>query len=258
MASPSATEDGESIRAGWVVGADGAGSAVRKAIGLSFDGNDLAERFVATNVYFDFAAAGYGLTMMVIDDQYGAIIVKIARDGLWRCTYMEDGALPEQSFMARLPAAYRELLPSDGDYAVARAAPYRMHQRSAPRYRVGRGAAGRRCRAFHQSDRRARPDLRLFDCYALYPALAAVILDGADAEVLDRYSDARRDMFLTASRRRRSATSSSSSTPTAAARRWRRRSRASAAMASDDDFRLERLMFNKSLETPLLLGEPVS
>ncbi len=131
-------ESGEAIRAGWVVGADGAGSAVRKAIGLSFDGMTWPERFVATNVYFDFAAAGYGLTMMVIDDQHGAIIVKIARDGLWRCTYMEDGALPEQSFMARLPAAYRELLPNDGDYAVDRAAPYRMHQRSAPRYRVGR------------------------------------------------------------------------------------------------------------------------
>ena len=36
----------------------------------------------------------------------------------------------------------------------------------------------------------------LLDSYALYPALAAVVLEGADDEVLDRYSAARRDTFV--------------------------------------------------------------
>src|SRR5690349_11949872 len=42
------------LRARYVVGADGAGSAVRKALGLSFDGFTWPERFVATNLEHDF------------------------------------------------------------------------------------------------------------------------------------------------------------------------------------------------------------
>jgi 3-(3-hydroxy-phenyl)propionate hydroxylase/6-hydroxy-3-succinoylpyridine 3-monooxygenase len=252
------TGSGDAIPAGWVVGADGAGSAIRKALGLSFDGMTWPERFIATNVYFDFQGAGYGLTTMVIDDRHGAIIVKIARDGLWRCTYMEDGALPEERFLERLPAAYRALLPNDGDYAVDRAAPYRMHQRSAPGYRVGRVLlAGD---AAHATNPTGGLGLTsgLFDCFALYPSLAAVILGGADDDLLDGYSDARRAMFL------------DHASPRAVANKQLifhangggiARDEAIAAlrrMASDPDFRLERLMLNKRLETPSLLGEPIS
>ena len=46
---------------------------------------------------------------MVVDEQWGAVIVKITRDGLWRCTFMEDAALPEETYLDRLPEAYRHL-----------------------------------------------------------------------------------------------------------------------------------------------------
>jgi pimeloyl-ACP methyl ester carboxylesterase len=42
----------------WVIGADGAGSAVRKALGLGFDGTTWPERFVATNVRYPFDEPG--------------------------------------------------------------------------------------------------------------------------------------------------------------------------------------------------------
>src|SRR5689334_2800427 len=42
------------LRGRWVIGADGAGSAVRKALGLGFDGMTWPERFVATNLRHDF------------------------------------------------------------------------------------------------------------------------------------------------------------------------------------------------------------
>ncbi len=85
-----------------------------------------------------------------------------------------------------------------------------------------------------------------------------MILESADADVLDRYSDARREIFLNrvspqAVRNKQfvfhaNGGGAALEEGVAGIRR----------MASDDDFRLERLMFNKSLETPLLLGEPVS
>lgn len=93
---------GETLRARWVVGADGAGSLTRNALGLPFEGFTWPERFVATNLYHDFESSGYLQSNMVIDPQWGAVIVKIARDGLWRCTFMEDASLPAESFRERL------------------------------------------------------------------------------------------------------------------------------------------------------------
>jgi 2-polyprenyl-6-methoxyphenol hydroxylase-like FAD-dependent oxidoreductase len=53
------TPDGErTLRADWVVGADGAHSGVRRALQLKFDGTTWPEWFVATNVRFNFEAHG--------------------------------------------------------------------------------------------------------------------------------------------------------------------------------------------------------
>jgi 3-(3-hydroxy-phenyl)propionate hydroxylase/6-hydroxy-3-succinoylpyridine 3-monooxygenase len=187
----------ETLSASYVVGADGAGSLVRKALGLSFDGMTWPERFVATNVYHDFESGGYARSNLVIDEQWGAVIVKLDEDGLWRCTYMEDGSQPEASFMERLPAAYENLLVGEGGYRLDRAAPYRMHQRCAPTFRIGRVVlAGD---AAHVTNPTGGYGLTtgLFDAYALWPTLAAVVLDGADPALLDLYSQERRQIFLT-------------------------------------------------------------
>jgi 2-polyprenyl-6-methoxyphenol hydroxylase-like FAD-dependent oxidoreductase len=185
----------ERIRAGWVIGADGAASTVRRQLGLDFDGMTWPERFVATNVYFDFEQHGYARATFLIDERYGAVIAKLDNSGLWRCTYMEDASLPEESVRERLPRVYEAILPG-AEYTIDRATPYRMHQRSASRYRVGRVALVGD--AAHVTNPTGGLGLTsgLFDCFALYPALAAVVLRGVDASILDRYSDSRRDIFL--------------------------------------------------------------
>ena len=186
----------EELRARWVIGADGAGSTVRQALGLSFDGMTWPERFVATNVRYDFERHGYSRATFVVDARFGAVIAILNREGLWRCTYMEDASLPEASFLERLPRAYEALLPGAGSYVLERASPYRMHQRSADRYRLGRILlAGD---AAHVTNPTGGLGLTsgLFDSYALFPALAAVVLEGADDEVLDRYAAARRETFV--------------------------------------------------------------
>jgi 2-polyprenyl-6-methoxyphenol hydroxylase-like FAD-dependent oxidoreductase len=185
----------ERIRAGWVIGADGAASTVRRQLGLDFDGMTWPERFVATNVYFDFEQHGYARATFLIDERYGAVIAKLDNSGLWRCTYMEDASLPEESVRERLPRVYEAILPG-AEFTIDRATPYRMHQRSASRYRVGRVALVGD--AAHVTNPTGGLGLTsgLFDCFALYPALAAVVLRGVDASILDRYSDSRRDIFL--------------------------------------------------------------
>ncbi len=238
----------EEMRARWVVGADGAASTVRRQLSLHFDGMTWPERFVATNLYFDFERYRYARATFLIDDAYGAVIAKIDREGLWRCTYMEDAALSEELLMERLKVVYAAIVPG-ADYSIERATPYRMHQRSASRYRVDRvvlvGDAA------HVTNPTGGLGLTsgLFDCFALYPALAAVALDSADASVLDRYSDSRRDIFLNrvspqaVANKRLIYHANGGGTQLAEALVSLRRLR------TDRDFVLQRLMFLKSLES---------
>jgi 2-polyprenyl-6-methoxyphenol hydroxylase-like FAD-dependent oxidoreductase len=248
--SPSGPEE---LRARWVIGADGAGSTVRQLLDLPFEGMTWPERFVATNVFYDFERYGFARTTVVVDDQHGAIIAKLNNEALWRCTYMEDAALPEATFMERLTEAFTVLLPGKGEYKVDRAKPYRMHQRSAPRYFVGRVVlAGD---AAHATNPTGGLGLTsgLFDSYALYPALAAVILEKADDEVLDRYSQARRDIFVNRASPQAIANKQLVYHANGGGTKLEESLQTLRRYPTDKDFLRERLMLTKSLESPSLL-----
>ncbi len=188
----SATE----IRADWVIAADGAASGVRRALGIEFEGMTWPERFVATNIRYDFAAHGYATGNMVIDDRYGAIVAKIDDTGFWRCTFMEDASLPEETVAERIPAFFAETLPGDKDFELVQFSPYRMHQRAASTFRAGRVLlAGD---AAHATNPTGGMGLTsgLFDSYVLSEGLAAVVNGEASDSILDTYSEQRRTAFL--------------------------------------------------------------
>ncbi len=191
------TADGmRELRAAWIVGADGGHSTVRQALGLSMDGMTWPERFVATNIRYDFARYGYAPANVVIDAPYGAIVAQIDHSGLWRCTYCEDASLPEAGILERMPAYFKAALPGEKSYELVQYSPYRMHQRCAGSMRVGRALlAGD---AAHVTNPTGGLGLTsgLYDAYVLYEALAAVIRGEVGEEVLDRYSEERRRAFL--------------------------------------------------------------
>jgi 2-polyprenyl-6-methoxyphenol hydroxylase-like FAD-dependent oxidoreductase len=240
------------FRAGWVVGADGARSAVRQGLGLEFAGTTWPERFVATNVRYDFGQLGLARATLQIDARYGAIIVKIDDSGLWRCTYCEDASLPEQGVLERMPAYFAAVLAPGTTYQLEQYSPYRMHQRAAERFRVGRVVlAGD---AAHVTNPTGGLGLTsgMFDCFVLYEALAAVIHGEAGVEVLDRYSDERRRVFWElaspqACENKRLIYHSSDPLRLEQDLKILRR------YASDQDFVIERSRFTLRLQTPSLL-----
>jgi 3-(3-hydroxy-phenyl)propionate hydroxylase/6-hydroxy-3-succinoylpyridine 3-monooxygenase len=191
----SSGEPGE-LRGGWVIGADGARSVVRHALGLAFDGLTWPERFVATNIRYDFPAHGFDDGNFVADQRMGAVVVVLNREGLWRCTYQEDANLPVETIPDRMASFFEAFLPGTKDFELVEWSPYQMHQRSASRYRVGRVVlAGD---AAHATNPTGGLGLTsgLFDAQALTGALAAVIHGETGDDVLDRYDEVRRRAFL--------------------------------------------------------------
>ncbi|RRH69351.1 FAD-dependent oxidoreductase [Falsigemmobacter faecalis] len=193
------TVDGEreTYEGDYLIGSDGAASVVReKLLKLNFFGVTWPERFIATNIYCDFERHGYRRTTMQVDDEQGAIIVKIDDGRFWRVTFMEDAALPSESIEARIHEKFKTLLPPGESYELVAFSPYRMHQRAADTMQVGRvllvGDAG------HITNPTGGLGLTsgMFDSFAVVETLKRVMLDGAAPGLLKDYSDDRRRKFI--------------------------------------------------------------
>jgi 3-(3-hydroxy-phenyl)propionate hydroxylase/6-hydroxy-3-succinoylpyridine 3-monooxygenase len=188
-----------SLRADWLIAADGGSSFVRKSLGLSFEGLTWPHNFVATNVRFDFRSTGLFETNYVVDPRHGAVVAKVRQDGLWRVTWSEDADADPSEIDARVAAQYAAVMPAGASFELVAKSMYRMHQRATETMRVGRVLfAGD---AAHVTNPTSGFGLvgGLYDAYVLTEALGAVIRDEASDAVLDRYSDDRLSAFWTVS-----------------------------------------------------------
>jgi 3-(3-hydroxy-phenyl)propionate hydroxylase/6-hydroxy-3-succinoylpyridine 3-monooxygenase len=183
------------LEAEWVVAGDGGRSAVRKSVGLSLEGFTWPQRFVATDMYYDFEKWGWK-SGYLIDPVYGAVVYKINEEGLWRFTFAEDATSPLEGIKERIVDFADFVLPGDKKYDLVLFSAYNMHQRTAPTYRVGRVLlAGD---AAHLTNPTSGFGLMggMYDAFCLSEALAGVIGGEVKQEALDRYSDARRKIYL--------------------------------------------------------------
>jgi 2-polyprenyl-6-methoxyphenol hydroxylase-like FAD-dependent oxidoreductase len=180
-----------------VVGADGARSTVRNLLSLSFDGHTWPERFVATNVEYDFEHYGYEPANMIADAMNWAVVARLGRENLWRVTFAEDAELPEATLEQRIRERYGILLPDPAaPYRIVAFAPYRVHERCAPVFRIGRtllaGDAAHVCNPCGGMGLTGG----VIDAAALIDVLTAVCAGRASETVLDFYAAERRRVFL--------------------------------------------------------------
>jgi 3-(3-hydroxy-phenyl)propionate hydroxylase/6-hydroxy-3-succinoylpyridine 3-monooxygenase len=188
-------ESSTELVAQYLVGADGGRSTVRRGIGATLEGTTWDERFVATNVRYDFGARGFKSSNMYVDPELGCIIARITDDGLWRCTYQESDALPEETVEERIAPYFARLLGPDEVVDVVSYRPYRMHQRLATTLRSGRVVlAGD---AAHLTNPTGGLGLTtgLFDVVLLQEALLAVLQGRSDDRILDEYAAERARVF---------------------------------------------------------------
>ncbi|WP_338240769.1 FAD-dependent oxidoreductase [Aurantiacibacter hainanensis] len=189
------TAGGTDFRARWLIGADGARSTVRKLAGIEFEGHTWPERFVATNVKFPFQELGYQQANFVCDPVNMAVIAQLDREGLWRCTYMEDAALPLESYEDRIHQRYEWFMQGRKDYEIVSSSPYMLHQRAGETLRKGRVLlAGD---AAHATNPCGGLGLTsgVWTGVVLADVLGAVLRGEEDEAILDRFSDERRRIF---------------------------------------------------------------
>ncbi|EPE10562.1 fad binding domain-containing protein [Ophiostoma piceae UAMH 11346] len=131
------------LEADYVVGCDGAQSIVRKSLfGNEYPGKTWDAQIIATNTYYDFAGKfDFDDANFIIHPEHFFMAAKITKDGLYRVTYGETPGLTLEQYRERQPWKFETMLPGHpkpDEYKIVNFSPYRMHQRCAPKFRVGR------------------------------------------------------------------------------------------------------------------------
>ena len=130
----------ETFSGAYLVGADGAWSAVRQAIGVEFEGFTYPERFYVASTAFDFAQRLERLSYVNYVSDPDEWCVLLRTPDLWRVLFptrvdeRDEDVVSDASTEARLQGVCAR----PEAYATAHRTIYRVHQRVAKRYRVGR------------------------------------------------------------------------------------------------------------------------
>lgn len=128
-------------RAAWLIGADGAHSVVRKALGVGFEGSTYPETTILATTDFAFEQHLPGLSNVTYCWQAGAGNFSLLKvPGRWRVSIYppEDRPIEDSLRPEAIEAALQAIVAQPQPYRVFEVRPYRVHQRIASGYGVGR------------------------------------------------------------------------------------------------------------------------
>ncbi|KAJ5656854.1 hypothetical protein N7507_008804 [Penicillium longicatenatum] len=185
--------------ADYVIGCDGASSTVRRELfGPEYPGETLNAQIIATNVYYDFDRFGYWDSNFVVHPEYWYMAARVTTDGLWRVTYGDKPGLSKEEYIARQPQIYETLLPGNpkpDQYRITNISPYKLQQRCAPSFRVGRillaADAAHLCNPFGGLGLTGG----IADVGSLFDSLMGIHKGLADETILDKYSEIRKRIW---------------------------------------------------------------
>lgn len=187
----------EPVRGRYLVGADGASSAMRKALGIGFEGMTIPEIFLTLSTTFAFHEAIGDLAPIayISDPEEWFVLLRTA--SLWRVLFPTDAAETEERMLdpARIQDRLQAVLPNPAGYELRHRTAYRVHERVADTYVKGRCfIAGD---AAHINNPLGGMGMNggVHDAFNLAGKLIEV-WRGADAGLMERYSRQRRKVAL--------------------------------------------------------------
>ena len=194
-----ADRDGEALRAGDLVGADGANSVVRQTLDIPFEGFTWPERFLVVSTPFDFISVFPDLSSVsyVADAEEWYFLLQIP-DGLWRCMFptrveeADNDILSDSRVQARMTRIHNPGVP----YNVVHKTLYNVHQRVADTYRVGRILLTGDAAHINNPLGGMGMNGGIHDSFNLADKLIPVLRGDADPSALDRYDEERRGVAM--------------------------------------------------------------
>ncbi|MGP1395471.1 MAG: FAD-dependent oxidoreductase [Inquilinaceae bacterium] len=189
----------ETHRGAFAIGADGAGSAVRRAMGTAFDGFTYPEQWLVASTDVDFSE---GLTDLANvsytahpDDWY--VLLRVV--GLWRVLLPvavdvdPDDALSDATIERRLQGILTRAAP----YPIIHRTLYRVHQRVASSYRAGRVLLAGDAAHINNPLGGMGMNGGVHDAVNLAQKLVRILNEGADMDrFLDHYARQRHDIAV--------------------------------------------------------------
>lgn len=130
----------EELAGRYLIGADGARSAVRKALDIAFEGQTIPEIFLSMSTHFEFSDAIDDLAPIAYLTDPNEWAVLLRTPTLWRVLLPTDPNQTEAEIKApeAMEKRLQALCPQDGVYDIVHATAYRVHERVAAQYVSGR------------------------------------------------------------------------------------------------------------------------
>ena len=186
------------LEADYLIGADGASSAVRKSLGIEFEGFTYPERFLVVSTAFEYADHLPHLSYVnyCSDPHEWCVLLRVPT--LWRVLFptrvdeSDEEVMGDASVQQRL----QDLLPQATPYETVHRTLYKVHQRVAKNFRQQRVfLAGD---ASHINNPLGGMGMNggVHDAMNLCDKLLAVLQRGAHDDVLDRYERQRRTIAI--------------------------------------------------------------
>ncbi|NVB40713.1 FAD-dependent monooxygenase [Pseudenhygromyxa sp. WMMC2535] len=185
--------NGESLGAAYLIGCDGAHSLVRKQLGVDFEGSTYDNDFIQVDAKMRWPLAedtGYAFIR-----EEGALVCLPLGEGIFRTIYIrqerpEDA--PEEPELREFQAVFDELMPGEVEFGeVEWIIRFRLHERLASRFRVGRVFLAGDAAHIHTPAGGQGMNTGIQDAFNLGWKLGLAVRGAAGERLLESYHDER-------------------------------------------------------------------
>jgi len=185
-------------RGDYLIGADGAWSAVRQSLGIEFEGFTYPERFLVVSTDFEFADHFPRLSYVnyVSDPQEWCVLLRVPT--LWRVLFptspdeSDEEVMTDESIETRLQKLWKR----DVKYDITHRTLYKVHQRVAKEFRRGRVILAGDAAHINNPLGGMGMNGGVHDAFNLSDKLVEILNEGASEDLLDHYERQRRAVAI--------------------------------------------------------------